>query len=65
MKKIANWLLRRLKERSTYVGIAAVAAAVGLPEVGELVGQAGSLLTVALGGGLIAASTSPSVPPAA
>lgn len=58
MKKVLKWLGRRLKERSTYVGIATVAAAVGLPQVAEVAGQAGQIVGIVLGTGLVAATTS-------
>ena len=62
VKKILKWLGHRLKERSTYVGIATVAAAVGLPQVAEVAGQAGQIVGIVLGSGLVAATTSQHTP---
>ena len=43
-KKIARWAGRRLSEKSTYVGLATVAVAVGAPaEVIETIGKAGQV----------------------
>ena len=58
IKKIARWIGRRLKERSTYIGIETVAVAVGAPAaVTDVIGQAGQLAGVIFGSGLAAATT--------
>lgn len=63
LKKIARWIGRRLKERSTYVGIGAVAVAVGAPpSVVEAIGTAGQIALVVLGTGLATATTSVHTP---
>jgi hypothetical protein len=59
LKKLAKWVGRRLKERSTYIGISAIAVAVGAPvDVIGVIGKVGQVATVILGSGLIAATTS-------
>lgn len=65
MKKIIAWAKRRLSERSTWIGLATIAAAAGVPGVSEAIGQVGAIVTVALGSGLVAASTSASITDAA
>ena len=63
LKKIGRWIGRRLKEKSTYIGIATVAAAVGAPaEVTNVIGQAGQLATILFGAGLMAATTAVHTP---
>jgi hypothetical protein len=63
LKKIGRWFGRRLKEKSTYVGIATVAVAVGAPpEVTDAIGKAGQLAALIFGTGLIAATTAVHTP---
>jgi galactitol-specific phosphotransferase system IIC component len=66
LKKAGRFVKRRLKERSTYIGAAAVAVAVGKPEVADAIKEyadIGFLILGITGGGLIAADTSaPSEP---
>lgn len=65
LKKIARWAGRRLSEKSTYIGLATVAIAVGAPpEVIETIGKAGQVAALIFGTGLVAATTA-SVPPSA
>lgn len=57
-KKIARWAGRRLSEKSTYIGLATVAIAVGAPpEVVETIGKAGQVAALIFGTGLAAATT--------
>jgi hypothetical protein len=56
--KILKWAGRRLREPSTYVGLATAASALGAPELGLQIGQAGQLVGLVIGTGLIAATTS-------
>jgi hypothetical protein len=58
LKKIGRWLGRRLKEKSTYIGLGTIAVAVGAPpEVAETIGKAGQLAAIIFGSGLMAATT--------
>lgn len=58
LKKIARWAGRRLSEKSTYVGLATVAIAVGAPpEVVASIGKAGQVAALIFGSGLAAATT--------
>ena len=58
LKKIAKWAVRRLKERSTYVGLATVAATFGASKLGVQIDQIGQIVGIVTGTGLIAATTS-------
>jgi len=61
-KKIARWAGRRLAEKSTYVGLATIAVAVGAPvDVIETIGKAGQIATLIFGSGLVAATTSDAI----
>lgn len=64
LKKFAAWVGRRLTERSTYVGLATAAAALGANRLGVQIGQAGEIVALVIGTGLVTASTS-AHPPAA
>lgn len=58
LKNIARWAGRRLKEKSTYVGLATAAVAVGAPAgVIDTIGTAGQLAALFFGAGLAAATT--------
>ena len=46
LQMVGNWLLRRLRERSTYVGLAAVASAAGIEVSTD---QVDTVATAALG----------------
>lgn len=52
-----QWLRKRLTEKSTWVGLVTVAAAVYTGPYAGIVGQAATLVLGALGGGLAAATT--------
>jgi len=58
LKKILKWAGSRLKEKSTYVGLAAVATALGAAKLGVQIDEAGQIVTLIVGTGLAAASTS-------
>lgn len=58
LKKIGRWIVRRLKEKSTFIGAAMVAAALGAPEVAAKIGEFGQIATILFGTGLAAATTS-------
>lgn len=50
IKKVLRWLGKRARERSTYAGLAAVAAGVGFPAAGPVISAIGMIV----GGGLVA-----------
>lgn len=52
--KILSWVAKRAKEPTTYVGLGAIATAVGKPEIADAIGQYGQAAVLILGGGLIA-----------
>lgn len=52
--KVFNWIVKRAKEPSTYVGLGVIATAVGKPEIANAIGQYGQAAVLILGGGLIA-----------
>lgn len=62
IKKIMRWAGRRLKERSTYVGMATIAATLGAEKLGMQIGQAGEIISILTGTSLIAATTSEHTP---
>lgn len=58
LKKIIRWAGRRLMEKSTYIGLATVAIAVGAPpQVIDTIGTAGQVAALIFGTGLAAATT--------
>jgi hypothetical protein len=58
LKKVGRWLGRRLREKSTYIGLTTVAVAIGAPaSVISGIGQVGQIAAVIFGSGLMAAST--------
>lgn len=58
LKRIVRWAGRRLKEKSTYIGLATVAIAVGAPAgVIETIGTAGQIAALIFGTGMAAATT--------
>lgn len=58
LNKIARWAGHRLMEKSTYVGLATVAVAVGAPpEVAAVIGKAGQVAALIFGTGMMAATT--------
>lgn len=60
LKKAGKFLALRIKEPSTYAGLAIVATAVGLPGVALVIGKVGVAAGLILGGGLVAMSQHPS-----
>jgi len=58
-KKILKWLGARLKERSTYAGVATIAAVAGAPALGVQIDQVGQAVALIVGSGLAAATTNP------
>lgn len=58
VKKAARWARRRLSERSTFLGAAMVATALGWPELAAKIGEFGQIAAVLFGTGLVAATTS-------
>ena len=58
LNKIARWAGHRLQEKSTYLGLATIAIAVGAPaEVVDSIGKAGQVAALIFGTGLAAATT--------
>lgn len=58
LRRIARWAGRRLTEKSTYVGLATVAVAIGAPpELAAAIGKAGQVAALIFGTGLMAATT--------
>lgn len=57
MKKITKWLGKRVKERSTYTGVAIVASILGAEKLGVQIDQIGQAVGLIVGGGLIASQT--------
>lgn len=58
LKKLAKWAGRRLRERSTYIGLGTAATALGAPQLGLQISEAGQIIGLVLGTGLVAATTS-------
>lgn len=56
--KIAKWLGRRMKERSTYAGAAIVASTLGAHQLGAQIGQFGEAAALIFGTGLMTSTTS-------
>lgn len=56
--KIAKWLGRRMKERSTYAGAAIVVSTLGAHQLGAQIGQIGEAAALIFGTGLMAGTTS-------
>lgn len=57
MSKVLKWLGSRAQERSTYTGLAVLAAVAGAPKLGVQIDQVGQAVALIAGGGLIAATT--------
>jgi len=53
LKKVGKWLGKRVKERTTYTGIAVIATVLGAPRLGMQVDQIGQAVGLIVGGGLI------------
>lgn len=63
LKRIARWAGHRLMEKSTYVGLATVAVAIGAPpEITAAIGKAGQVAALIFGTGLMAATTAGGTP---
>lgn len=57
-KSALAWAGRRLRERSTYAGLATIAGLAGAHELGAQISQVGDAVTLIAGTGLVAATTS-------
>lgn len=57
LKKIGAFLKKRAKEKSTYVGLATLAVALGAPEIGIAISKYSDIGLLLLGSGLVAANT--------
>jgi galactitol-specific phosphotransferase system IIC component len=57
LKKIGKFLKTRLKEKSTYVGMAAIAVAVGKPEIATEIVKYSDIGLLILGGSLLSVDT--------
>ena len=58
LNRILAWAGRRLRERSTYAGLATIASVAGAHELGAQISQVGDAVTLIVGTGLVAATTS-------
>lgn len=54
---VFKWLGRRVKERSTYTGIAVVASVFGAQKLGVQIDQIGQAVGLIVGGGLMSYPT--------
>lgn len=59
-KKAAKFVSLRLREPTTYAGLAVVASMVGLPQVGAVIGKVGVAVGLIGGGALVGMSQHPS-----
>lgn len=59
-----GWLVRRARERSTWLGLTVIATAIGGPAAGLAVNKAAAIAGAVLGGGLVAAATTNNEQPA-
>lgn len=57
LRKIGNFLKARVKEKSTWVGVAAIAVAVGEPGIAQAVGKYSDIAMLILGGAAVSADT--------
>lgn len=57
LKKITKWTAARLRERSTYTGLAVLAGVAGAPALGMKIDQIGQAVALIAGAGLMAATT--------
>jgi hypothetical protein len=55
--KVGKFVKNRLKEKSTYIGAAAIAVALGKPEIAEAIGKYADIGFLILGGALVGADT--------
>jgi hypothetical protein len=56
-KKVLKWVTARARERSTYSGLAMIAAIAGAPALGLQLDHIGQAIVLITGGGLMAATT--------
>ncbi len=61
LKALGRWALARAKEKSTWVGAAAIAGSV-LPGAAPVLTGIGQVVGLVFGGALMAATTSPTAP---
>lgn len=52
-KKVVKWVAKRVKERSTYAGLAVIASMLGAHKLGIQIDQIGQAIGLIVGGGLI------------
>lgn len=52
-KKVVKWVAKRVKERSTYAGLAVIASMLGAHKLGLQIDQIGQAIGLIVGGGLI------------
>lgn len=52
-KKVVRWVANRVKERSTYAGLAVIASMLGAHKLGIQIDQIGQAVGLIVGGGLI------------
>lgn len=52
-QKIIKWVSKRVKERSTYAGLAVIASMLGAHKLGIQIDQIGQAVGLIVGGGLI------------
>lgn len=52
-KKVVQWVAKRVKERSTYAGLAVIASMLGAHKLGIQIDQVGQAVGLIVGGGLI------------
>lgn len=62
LKKVFSFLKARLKEKSTYIGAAALAVAVGKPEIAAAINEYSNIGLLVLGGSLLTLDTSAEIP---
>ena len=64
LANLARWALRRAQERSTWAGLAMLAAALGHATLSAQVAHVGDAVLLILGTGLMSATTNPRLAPA-
>lgn len=62
LKGIGKFLKARLKEKSTYIGAAALAVALGKPEIGAAINEYSNIGLLIIGGGLMASGDTGEAP---
>ncbi len=58
--KVLGWLKRRAKEKTTWTGIASIAAALGAPQLGYHIEQVAQVVMLVGGGLLVGVTSTPS-----